>query len=223
MNGDLYELVALFMRYFFAAIMVLIVARAWKITVVDSGRANRLRYLAPETGLCGEFLVMTGEGRRACEGMRYAVIREGLIGSSRKADVRVRAASVGRAHATFERVKGGLRVRAQARAPMYDGAGMQLRETILGDGDRVTFGAVELMLILTDGQDAPGHDRRDDLFGVAPQPRARSAQQPDEPDAVFDSWDEASCARQERDALSDWDAPKKAPRPKATGDDFFDI
>lgn len=247
MNGDLYELVALAMRYFFAAIMALIVARAWKISVVDSRRANALRRLAPETGLCGEFLVVAGDGRRAREGMRYPVIGEGLVGSSRKADVRVRSASVRRAHAFFERTEAGLRVRAQGRARMFDGAGAAKREAVLGDGDRVTFGKVELMLVLLDGQASPGRDPRADIFDVAPEGPARQAKpaapddafdvrderplrrraRSDEPDEVFDSWDDAF-ARRERDVrgddpLDDWDAPKKKRRAKASDDDLFDI
>jgi len=240
MSSDLYELVALMMRYFFAAIMVLIVARAWKISVTDSHRAKELRRLAPETGFCGEFLIVTGDGRRAREGMRYPVIREGLVGSSRKADVRVKSPSVRRAHAFFERTETGLRVRAQGRARMYDGGGALRREALLGDGDRVTFGKVELMLVLTDGQATPGRDPRADLFDVPPDPAARARRQrPAEPDAVFDSWDEAASARRERDAdpfappregddpfdePGDWDAPpRKKRRGKEPDDDLFDI
>jgi hypothetical protein len=207
MKGDLYELAALGMRYFFAAIMILIVGRAWKISVVDSRRAKALRRLAPETGLCGEFLVVAGDGRRAREGMRYPVIREGLVGSSRKADVRVRAASVRHVHAFFERTPGGLRVRAQSRARMYDAQGALRREALLGDGDRVTFGKVELMLILTDGQAAPGRDPRENLFDVAHAPR--EAPRPAAPDPLGDIWD----------------APprKQSPASDKFNDDLFDI
>ncbi len=206
MSGEMYELVALGMRYFFAAIIVLIVARAWKLSVVDSRRAKELRRLAPETGLCGEFLVVTGDGRRAREGMRYPVIREGLVGSSRKADVRVKSPSVRRAHAFFDRTDSGLRVRAQGRARMYDGAGALRREAVLGDGDRVTFGKVELMLVLTDGQAAPGRDPRANLFDVPPEPR-----RPREPfveGGGFDADREPPARRQTRGEAPDasWDA-----------------
>jgi hypothetical protein len=224
MNGGMYEIVALVMRYFFAAIMVLIVARAWKISVVDSQRAKQLRRLAPETGFCGEFLVVTGDGRRVREGMRYPVIREGLVGSSRKADVRVKSASVRRAHAFFELTETGLRVRAQGRARMYDGAGALRREAMLGDGDRVTFGTVEMMLVLTDGQAMPGRDARADLFDVAPDAPRRKAAQPAEPDEVFDSWDEAFTARRGRDEPGDaWGAPQRKRSVKEPDDDPFDV
>lgn len=205
MSGEMYELVALGMRYFFAAIIVLIAARAWKISVVDSRRAKKLRRLAPETGLCGEFLVVTGDGRRAREGMRYPVIREGLVGSSRKADVRVKSPSVRRAHAFFDRTDAGLRVRTQGRARMYDGAGALRREAVLGDGDRVTFGKVELMLVLTDGQAAPGQDLRSNLFDVPPE--SRGPRRPFTDGAAFDVRDGEGGARGDFD--TNWEPPAR--------------
>ena len=69
MNSNVYELLALGMRYVFAALMVLIVIRAARITAVDSRRARRLRRLSPQTGLVGEMLVVDG-GERARSGMR---------------------------------------------------------------------------------------------------------------------------------------------------------
>ena len=80
MSEGLYELVALGARYVFAALMVLIVLRAWRITIIDSRRAGVLRRLSPQTGLSGELLVLEGDGK-ACRGMRYPVIREGMIGA----------------------------------------------------------------------------------------------------------------------------------------------
>ena len=60
MSESLYELIALSARYVFAALMVLIVARAWRLTIIDSRRAKALRRMSPETGICGE-LVSRGE------------------------------------------------------------------------------------------------------------------------------------------------------------------
>ena len=53
LKAEVYELVALGMRYFFAAILALVVVRAWRITLTDARRATQLRRLSPETGLCG--------------------------------------------------------------------------------------------------------------------------------------------------------------------------
>lgn len=166
MNGNLYEIIAIGARYLFAVIMVIIVIRAWKITIIDSRRAASLRRLSPETGVCGEFIVLAGNGK-VREGMRYPVIREGLIGSSRKADVRLRSRDVHRSHAFFELTKKGLRLRAQGRARVYDSRGNSRKELLLGDGVKITVGRIELMLILTEGtvvQDEPGNEG--DMFDI---------------------------------------------------------
>lgn len=164
-SASVYEIIALAARYFFTAIMLLIVARAWKITIVDSRRAASLRRLSPETGVCGEFLVVRGHGR-AKDGMRYPVIREGLIGSSRKADIRLRSASVRRVHAFFELTPRGLRLRAQGGAQLFNARGNARRELLLGDGSRITIGQVELLLILTEAVGAPTEAQAEGLFDV---------------------------------------------------------
>ena len=168
MNGDLYELISMAMRYVFAALMALIVIRAWRITLVDSRRAASLRKLSPETGLCGEFLVVRGHGK-AREGMRYPVIREGLIGSASKCDVRLRSPSVRRGHASFELTSHGLLVQGYGDAKIYDAQGAARTRLYLNDGARITFGSVELMLILNEAVaepiDQPESDL-DDLFDL---------------------------------------------------------
>ena len=116
MSRNLYEILALGGRYFFAGLMVLIVLRAWRITIVDSRRAALLRRMNPETGISGE-LVVTRGGEKARQGMRYPVIREGMIGSSRRADIRIRHSSVRRRHAYFQLTRDGLQLRTHAGAP----------------------------------------------------------------------------------------------------------
>lgn len=202
MNGELYEIIALAMRYFFAGIMALVAVRAWKITIVDSRRAAELRRMSPETGVCGEFLVVTGDGR-AREGMRYPVIREGLVGSSGKADVRLRSKSVRRSHAFFEMTDRGLRVRNNNRAPMYLN-GKSRREALLRDGDHITVGRVELMLVLSVPVNAPA-DEKYDAFDV---PSA-----PEEPVAdLFETPQDAQTPRPEPKPRV-YDAPTR-PEPK---------
>ena len=49
MSEGLYELVALGARYVFAGLMVLIVLRAWRITLIDSRRADTLRRMKTYT------------------------------------------------------------------------------------------------------------------------------------------------------------------------------
>lgn len=159
MSANLYEILALAMRYVFAALMVLIVLRAWRLTAVDSARAKRLRRLSPETGIIGEMLVTEG-GEKARPGMRYSVILEGTIGSGPRADIRIRHSSVRRRHSYFIMTDDGLFIRGHANARI--GAnGRWVRECTLKDGEELRVGKVELMLVLTGADAAPEEiDRR---------------------------------------------------------------
>ena len=150
MSQSLYELVALGARYVFAALMVLIVLRAWRITIIDSQRAGILRRMSPQTGLSGELLVLEGDGK-ARRGMRYPVIREGMIGSFRRSDIRIRHASIRRKHAYFQLTPQGLIIQARPDAPMRDAEGRRAESLLLGDGSEFTLGKVRLLLILSDG------------------------------------------------------------------------
>lgn len=151
MSEGLYELVALGARYVFAALMVLIVLRAWRITIVDSRRAGMLRRLSPQTGLSGELLVLEGNGK-ACRGMRYPVIREGMIGALRRSDIRIRHASIMRKHAYFQLTDRGLIIQARPGAAMRDADGRRVDTLLLGDGSEFTLGRVRLLLVLSDGR-----------------------------------------------------------------------
>jgi hypothetical protein len=151
MSEGLYELVALGARYVFAALMVLIVLRAWRITIVDSRRAGMLRRLSPQTGLSGELLVLEGDGK-ACRGMRYPVIREGMIGALRRSDIRIRHASIRRKHAYFQLTERGLVIQARPGAVMRDADGRRVETLLLGDGSEFTLGRVRLLLVLSDGR-----------------------------------------------------------------------
>ena len=117
MSQNTYELIALAMRYFFAGMMLLVVLRAGRGALIDSRRAARLRKLSPMAGVVGELVVIEGDGKIR-RGMRYPVIREGLIGSSRRADLSIRHPSVRRRHAYFQLTENGLRVRGHAGAKL---------------------------------------------------------------------------------------------------------
>ena len=203
MSANAYEILALAMRYVFAALMVLIVLRAWRLTAVDSARAKRLRRLSPETGIIGEMLVINGS-EKAKPGMRYPVILEGTIGSGPRADIRIRHSSVRRRHAYFVMTDEGLFVRGHANARIGMN-GRWLRECSLKDGEELRVGKVELMLVLTGADSAPEEiDRRmlrrrrrqedaeiemDDSIFNAPPVRAP---EPEEIDDLFFS-NPASC------------------------------
>lgn len=205
MSQSVYELIALGARYLFAGLMLLIVLRAWRITLVDARRAGALRRMSPQTGLSGELVVEAGDGK-ARRGMRYPVIREGMIGSSRRADIRVRHGSVRRRHAYFQLTEDGLSLRAHAGAPMRDGEGRPIRSATLPDGGEFYLGDVRLLLVLSQAPEAAPPRRRerradpagdepfdaesDDLFGA--QPVLRHAQERPEPtDDYFDIDDDS--------------------------------
>lgn len=152
MSVGAYELLALCMRYVFAALMILIVVRIWRATVVDYHRANELRRLSPETGIIGEMLVLNGDGRTR-SGMRFPLIREGTIGSASSTDIRLLSRSVRRRHAFFQMTRDGLLVRGQSGAKLGgDGVETGVRERLINDGDVLNIGKIRLMLILADGE-----------------------------------------------------------------------
>ena len=150
MGTNAYELLALAMRYVFAALILLIVVRAWYGASVDSQRATKLRRLSPDTGIIGEMLVTDG-GERAKPGMRYPVTLEGTIGSNRRADIRIRHSSIRRRHAIYQMTDEGFFVRGHANLRIGDGTGRFARELLLRDGDHLQMGGVTLMLVLADG------------------------------------------------------------------------
>lgn len=154
MSANAYEVLALAMRYVFAGLMVLIVLRGMRITVVDSRRARRLRRLSPQTGIVGEMVVLDGS-ERAKRGMRYPVTLEGAVGSGRNADIRIRHSSVRPRHAVFLMTDEGLFVRGHARARLRNVHGHVLREITLKDGDIFFIGRVRLLLVLTAADASP--------------------------------------------------------------------
>ena len=184
MSDGLYEILALAARYFFAALFLLIVLRAWRVTVRDSRRASKLRRWSPQTGLSGELVVLEGEGR-ARRGMRYPVIREGTLGSARSADVRVRHPSVRPRHARFELTEEGLSLTAAPGAKLLDGEGERARKLLLRDGDCFTAGSVTLTLVLIDAAGRAGDyaGQEDALFDAPRPPRADGPREEDAPRA----------------------------------------
>ena len=148
MSVDAFELLALTMRYIFAGLMVLIVLRAARGALVDSRRAARLRRLSPMTGISGELVVLDPLPKLP-RGRRFPVIREGMIGSSRRADVRIREKSVRRRHLLFQLTEAGLHIRTHAGTRLRDALGEPARELMLLDGDSFYVGGVHLMLVLS--------------------------------------------------------------------------
>ena len=180
MSDGLYEILALAARYFFAGLFLLIVVRAWRVTVRDGRRARKLRRWSPQTGLSGELVVLEGDGR-ARRGMRYPVIREGMLGSGRAADIRVRHASVRARHARFELTPEGLALTAVSGAKLRDGGGARARSLLLRDGDDFYAGDVLLSLVLIDASGRAGdYEAPDGGLFDAPRPAAVSETAPED-------------------------------------------
>jgi len=176
MNANAYEILALAMRYVFAALMILIVLRALIVTMVDSKRAAQLRRLNPKTGIIGEFLVMESSGW-ARPGKRYPVTLEGCIGASSRADIRIRRNGLHARHAYYQMTKAGLFVRGHAGITLRDEDGDYVRERILADGDILYIGRLELMLILHEGSAAPS-------FNI--EKRRRRVEHTEDSEEIFD-------------------------------------
>ena len=148
MTSDAFQLLSLTARYVFTGLMLLIVIRAARGALVDSRRAAKLRRLSPMTGLSGELVVLE-TNNRIPRGMRYPVIREGMIGSSRRADIRIRHSTIRRRHILFQLTESGLHIRTHAGAKLRDALGAPARELTLLDGDSFSIGDIRLLLVLS--------------------------------------------------------------------------
>lgn len=152
MTAEMYEILSLLARYFFAGLMVVIVFRAWRITVRDNRRAKVLRDWSPETGCVGQ-LVLGGGGK---DPEILPIPREGVLGSSRRADIPIRAKGVLPEHAHVEARQGGLLIRPLGRAQVALGKGEVTGEQLFAqDGDRLTFGDVKALVVLFDPAAGP--------------------------------------------------------------------
>ena len=162
MTSDLYALIALAARYWFAGLIVVLLFRGWRMTVADNRRARLLREWMGQTGCVGELILNPGSKRR----VSYPIPREGVLGSAVSADVRIRHRDIERAHAHFELREGGLLMRPMGRAELKVGGGFTGESVFLEDGDVLTIGKLQLMLVLFD---APQEEEEEDQwFEVEP-------------------------------------------------------
>lgn len=148
MQSDWYILLSMGLRYFFAALLVLIVWRGWIITLRDTRRARILRAWAPDTGAIGELVVTRGCSTLR-KGTRIPVPKEGLLGASRRSDIRIKTPDIRRYHAHVEQREDGLLLEPLAKAEIFI-AGRSGKKILLRSGDRFSIGQVELMLLLYD-------------------------------------------------------------------------
>lgn len=101
---DLYESAALLLRFLFLLLGILILVRAAWMTVKDSARASSLRQNEEETGVIAHFVVVDRKGR----GIEIPLLREGLVGTHRKADIRISGAGLEKKHFYYEIIDGGI-------------------------------------------------------------------------------------------------------------------
>jgi predicted component of type VI protein secretion system len=161
LNSDLYALIALAARYWFVALIAVLLFRGWRMTVADNRRAKLLREWMGQTGCVGELIANPGAKRHTS----YPIPREGVLGSARNADVRIRHRDLRRAHAHFELREGGLLLKPLGRAELKVGGGFTGDAVFLQDGDVLTIGRLQLMLVLFD---APVEEEEDEWFEVGP-------------------------------------------------------
>ena len=189
MSNDMYTILAMFFSYFFAALMLVIVFRAWRITVTDNRRAKLLRRWSSETGCIGQFLVNPGGKRQNA----LPILRECVLGSGRKADIRVKLKDVRKLHAHIEEREGGLLIRPLGKARLALGSGEPAGEQLFArDGDTLSIGRQRFLIVLFEPRNARAAQPGDTLY--------------DESDPAF--YPESAY-------------PERMPE-AAQGDDFFD-
>ena len=185
MTSDLYALIALAARYWFVALIVALLFRGWRMTVADNRRAKLLREWMGQTGCVGELILNPGSKKR----VSYPIPREGVLGSAFSADVRIRHRDVARAHAHFELREGGLLIKPLGRAALKVGGGFTGEAVFLQDGDVLTIGKLQLMLVLFD---APQEEEEEDQwFEVEPD----AAPEDGEADEPYERQPEVAYAR----------------------------
>lgn len=99
MSSGLYEIFALLMRYVYVLIGVLILFMAFRWMRRDARAYKREMSALPDAGLVGEIVDLN-------TGKAQPLPRDGILGSSRVCDVRVKAPDVRGVHVRFEFVEG---------------------------------------------------------------------------------------------------------------------
>ncbi len=100
MSAEVYEVLALALRYWFAVLGVLIVWRSFAWLRRDRAARHRMLRRLPDAGMIGELVVEAGS-RELEEGMVLAVPWEGVLGSVRTCDLCVPVGGVAREHLRF--------------------------------------------------------------------------------------------------------------------------
>lgn len=156
MSAETYEIMALAARYWFITLAALIVLRGWRASVKDNRNAKILRDWAGGSGCVGELVVLEDgvkQKKKSLKGARLSVPAEGLLGSGRTADIRIRHSDLKRKHVWLTYQPGMMQLSpvrdAQVECPVLpDG------QRVLKDGDQLCVGRLKLMMVFYDVQDA---------------------------------------------------------------------
>ncbi len=181
MAAEWYELLSLLMRYVFAALGAVIVWRVYRWIRRDARQYDKDMRRLPDAGLVGEMVDLDS-------GEAYPLPREGMIGSSRGCDIRVKRRDVFGRHATFIFEDGrGLRVAPYRRHPLsLDGTELLGAAHAL-HGSVVGLGRCQMRVRLFAGLDVPHPSAfmrgADDERGEAPDYRT--------PPPYEQAWDDA--------------------------------
>ena len=135
MSPQAYELISMLMRYVFVFIGLMIVWRSLRWLRRDARAYQKELRSLPDAGLVGELVnLATGEAQ--------PLPREGMMGSSRECDIRLKGPGIQRNHARFEFEDGnGLKIIPLRRASMLlngaplHGSGYALHGTQLQTGN----------------------------------------------------------------------------------------
>lgn len=160
MPQDVYSVLALASRYWFAFLGVLIVWRSFAWLRKDRRITHRRLKTLPDAGMIGELVVLQGTDDLP-EDSFLPVPREGTLGYLRTCDVVVPASGVARHHLDFTFISGqGLRMNPRPGCfCMVDGELIDSRRAAaqfpMRHGSLLTVGDVILKLRLFAGLDAP--------------------------------------------------------------------
>lgn len=153
MDSSLYSILAMGMRYWFAALAVVFVFRAWRASVTDNRNARLLRDWTQRASCIGELLVLGDENDSELEGEKFPVPRECMLGSSRTADIRIAREGIEKRHIWMEQ-----RVDCVAVSPI-GGAEVSARGQsgpvlIIKDGQKFKLAGITFLLILYEAEGA---------------------------------------------------------------------
>ncbi|MBQ9943903.1 MAG: FHA domain-containing protein [Clostridia bacterium] len=160
MAPEAYELLSMLMRYVFIALGGLILLRAGRQMLKDARAQKKELKKLPDAGRIGEVVDLE-------TGKHYPLPREGMIGSSKTCDIRLRRRGVKRRHVLFEFAEGkGVRIKpCFGRKVWVEGVPIKATAYAL-HGTKVTLSHANIRIRLFAGLNVP-------------HPAAFAAQMPD--------------------------------------------